>query len=186
MNKPIFGPLPYMIRVQKLVLTPKAKQWCALPYYDKKHGCPNYRGRCYEGGKRRIVMLNEIMNVHQPIYIVYNEFDLAAHMAKMLEAHPNWSERQQRNVYYWQNQSRTQLQKKVDAAAAILRQRGPIIISSGEGNGVNLYATCFHSGLKLEKIRRLKICRHLVLIGTRLRSKKTASASGPTSRRLIV
>ena len=186
MNKPIIGPLPYMIKVRKLVLTPETKAWCALPYYDKKHGCPNYKGRCYRGGRLPMTMLYEIMSIHKPIWIVYNEFDLGAHVAKMRAAHPDWSERQLRNVYYWQNQSRSQLQKKVNAAAAILKEKGPIVISSGEGNGVNLYATCYHSGLKLEKIRDLKICRHMVLIGYRKRinsSKKLkAMPGGPTAR----
>ena len=35
----------------------------------------------------------------------------------------------------------------------------------GESIGVNLYATCLISGLKLERIKGLSICRHIGLVG---------------------
>ena len=161
-----------IIEIKNLVLTPKTKQWCALPYPRHPKGCPNYWGRCYEGGKIPIRMLHTIINTNKSMWIVYNEFDLEAHMTKMKLKHPNWSEAQLRNVYYWQNQSRAELKvilmKAVREIYPSTRNRPILSYLSGEGQGVNMYATCFNSGLELDSIKEMKICRHMVIIGEKL------------------
>ncbi|MFW9854605.1 MAG: hypothetical protein ACFFFG_06075 [Candidatus Thorarchaeota archaeon] len=40
------------------------------------------------------------------------EFNLKAHRDKMKEKHPNWTEKQCRNVLYWQGGVRSRLKKK--------------------------------------------------------------------------
>ena len=174
MNEPICEKRSWIIKVQKLVITKKTKEWCALPYpghKGKKPGCPNYYGRCWNCGRSKIRLLTKDIDTKRPIWIVYNEFNLKRHMTKMKRRHPDWSERQLRNVLYWQPRSFKGLDERIKIALDLIKPR-PNIVSSGEGQGVNLYATCFHSGLKLEPIRTLKTCRHLAILGYRKTKRK--------------
>lgn len=43
-----------------------------------------------------------------------------------------------------------------------------IMLTCPEGHGVNVYVTARVNGLKLERIRGLKTCRHVALLGFRL------------------
>jgi hypothetical protein len=169
-----------LIKLNALILTKRTKSWCRAPYPGHPKGCPNYWGKCFAGGKDQLILADRFIDVNKPMYIVYNEFDLAAHMARMKEKHPTWSERQLRNIYYWQNRSHAQLNKLViQALKDIYGQPHSIVVLSGEGNGVNLYATCAIHGLKLDKIRTMKTCRHMVIIGKRRIVKRYTYASLP-------
>lgn len=161
-----------IMKLEKLIVTPRTKLWCKAQYPGHPKGCPNYWGRCFEGGRVEITLADRIVDVDKSMYIVYNEFDLAAHMARMKAKHPTWSERQLRNVYYWQNRSHAQLDRLIEQAIKeIYGKPAGLCTLSGEGNGVNLYATCAAHGLKLNKIRTMKTCRHMVILGTRRRRK---------------
>ena len=153
----------WIIPVKRLVLTTKTNIWCKLPYPRHPKGCPNYgkKAHCPPDS----LNIKEVLNLKKPIYIVYNEFDLAAHMKRMSRLHPNWSEAMLRNVYYWQNKSRAQLKTRISTAMILLNTN--VHIANAEAMGVNLYATCFVNGLKLERIKTLKTCRHVALIGWR-------------------
>ena len=156
--------LHWIKKAKKIIHNRKVLDWCGLPYPGHPKGCPNYcsgKPKC----PPEAPYVTEIMDLARPVYIVYSEFDLAGHMAKMKSRHPHWTERQQRNVLYWQNRSRKQMRDRAIEAAKILRANK--ICAMGESAGVNLYATCYLSGLRLEKIKDLKICRHIALIGWR-------------------
>lgn len=155
---------PFIIRVTKLFME-NTKRYCYSQYPGHKKGCP-MTSRCWgKGGKQR--MLTDRINVSKPMYIVFNEFDLKAHKKKMKRKLPHWTEKQCRNVIYWQPKARKQLQKKMLQALKLIYPR-PNIISSGEGEGVNLYKTCEAAGLKLDSIGPdMKICRHMVILGYR-------------------
>lgn len=154
----------WILPVKKLVLNPEAKEWCKIPYPNHPKGCPNYYGKCFCGGAKPIKMIDTFMDTSQPIYIVYVEFDLAAHVEKMRIKHPTWTERQLRNVLYWQGAQRAKLRRKVTEAIKITGLKAPIPCMPEE-HGVNVFATCAKSGLKLEPIKDLKICRHIYFIG---------------------
>jgi hypothetical protein len=99
------------------------------------------------------------------MYLVYSEFDLGAHIEKMKAAHPEWSDKQCRCVLYWQGASKKLLKGEIKKA---VKETGlKIVVDKPEGVGVNVYATCFKSGLRLERIKGLKICRHVAIIGQR-------------------
>ena len=159
-----FDKIEKMILAKKIIHNTKVSDWCGLPYPGHPKGCPNY---CSGKAKCPPVApyITEIMDLDRPVYLVYSEFNLAAHMAKMKKRHPHWTERQQRNVLYWQSRSKKQMKERAAEAVRILG--ADTICTMGEAAGVNLYATCRLSGLKLEKIKGLKICRHVALVGWR-------------------
>jgi len=152
------------LKIDKLVETPKTKGYCYLPYPRHKKGCPN-TGKCWHNN-RRMKMLSDIMDISKPIYAVYNEFDLEAHVSWMRQRHPDWSDAQLKNVIYWQPKSRKQLGAEIDKFEKTYLVQGTPIISSGEYNGVDVYATMKAAGIELDKIKDMKICRHLVFIGS--------------------
>ncbi len=64
---------------------------------------------------------------------------------------------------YWQGTSRKQLRERV--AIAKNEKETNITLYCPEAHGVNVYASAKKSGLKLERIKDLKICRHVALLG---------------------
>ena len=155
-----------ILKIKDLVVTPRTKEWCFARYPGHPKGCPNAWGRCWgKDGKYPMTLATDIINIKKPMYIVYNEYSLADHMERMKAKHPEWGERMLRNVLYWQPQSRKGLHNEISKASGIINPWPNE--SVGEGNGVNFYVTCFRAGLKLETIRTLKICRHMVLLGYR-------------------
>ena len=151
----------WIVPVRKLVHSPKVHYWCALPYPGHPKGCPYFdkRDEC----PTRTPHVTEVYDLTRPMYFVYNEFDLEAHIERMRAKHPGWSERQLRNVLYWQRTSKKEVGRRARMAIEMLKV--DCIYHRPEAIGINMYATARHSGLKLEKIRNLKICRHIILLG---------------------
>lgn len=156
--------IPYwIVPVKKLIHNKKVPEWCRLPYQRHPKGCPNY-------GKKNVCppqapYITDVIDIKKPMYLVFSEFNLEAHMDKMKARHPTWSEAGLRNVLYWQKTSRKQLKERTGIAKGLLKTN--VVIYLPEAAGVHVYATAFHSGLKLEKIRGLKFNRHISLIGFR-------------------
>lgn len=153
--------LEWILPVNKLIWGWKSRFWCKLPYPGHPKGCPNYgiKDHC----PPKSLLISKIFNLNKPTYLVFSTFDLAAHMEKMKHKYPHWTERQLRNVYYWQNISRAQLKERMMVAIKLLGTNAHTF--NPESNGVNMYATAYHSGLKLEKIKTLKTCHHIGIIG---------------------
>ncbi|TET67567.1 MAG: hypothetical protein E3J56_12655 [Candidatus Aminicenantes bacterium] len=124
---------------------------------------PNY-GR--EGCPPDALPIIEVMDLRKPIFIAFSEFDLSSHIQRMRKRHPEWSERQLRNVLYWQGTSRKEMRHWARIAQSY--GCGDLVLTCPEAHGVNVYATCFCSGLKIQKIRELSICRHVALVGFRV------------------
>lgn len=153
----------WILEVKKLVTTKSAGEWCKLKYPGHNRGCPNYGkvDRCPPKCKS----VDYYFDLSKPLYLIHSEFYLDGHAARMKEKHPNWSERQCRCVLYWQPRSRKQLKERIVKAMFLL----PVdfVATTPEAMGINVYATARLAGLKLERIRDLKICRHVALIGSR-------------------
>ena len=157
--------LPFgIIQVSRIITSRKTGEWCQYPYPNHPKGCPNY-GR--DGCPPKTLFISEIVDLRRPVYLAFSEFNLERHVSNMRLKHPTWSERQLRNVLYWQGTSRKQMRQR--ARIARLYGCGDIVLTCPEAHGVNVYATCFCSGLKLQKIERLTICRHIALVGYRNR-----------------
>ena len=136
-------------------------EWCKLPYPNHPKGCPNF-------GKKSICppqapWLHHHFNINRPLYLVHSEFDLEEHRNNMKQAHPEWSTLQCQCVLYWQPKSRKQLIERTGQAMQALGCNCFSCVP--EAMGLNVYATARKSGLKLEKIRNLKTCKHVALIG---------------------
>jgi len=154
---------PWVYPVKRLVLSEKAGDWCRLPYPGHPKGCPNFNKnpRC----PPKIGHVRRHFELCDELYLVLYEFDLAAHEERMRALHPDWSEKQLRCVLYWQPKSRKQLKER--ARLAMFKLDLNQVTYCPEGMGVNVYVTARLAGLKLEKIRELRICRHVALIGNR-------------------
>jgi len=151
---------PWLIPIKDLVLTDKHGDWCRLPYPNHKHGCPNYGRLGCPPNSRHV---RDIIDTSREMYFVHSEFNLLAHMARMSTRHPDWSERQQRNVLYWQGTSRKELRDRVSYVVPEVLMTN-MVLYCPEGRGVNVYVTARKHGLILETIQDLKICRHVALL----------------------
>lgn len=165
------APWIHRVETEDLIRSDNVGNWCRLPYPNHPKGCPKY-GKS-DDCPPRAPDVWEVFDGGRPLFFVHSEFDLAAHVAKRRAKFPEASELQLRNVYYWQQTSRKQLRGRVKQAAELL---GPDTFAMvPEAMGVNVYATAMLSGLKLERIKGLKTCRHVALIGTKVRSKDDRS-----------
>lgn len=154
----------WAIPVKKLIWKPAVRTWCAFTYPDHPQGCPNYRpGKC---DPDRELWINDLLMVQKPMWLVYSEFNLEAHAQRMKEEHSDWTERQCRNLLYWQPTSKRQMRQRTELFISVTPGADyPVYLP--EYYGVNVYATAALSGLELEPIKGLKICHHIALVGKR-------------------
>lgn len=109
-------------------------------------------------------MLGEVLDLSEQVYCVWNRFDLAAHVARMRQRHPHWSDRQLRCVLYWQPRARKQLRHKVEALLA--EEPELVAVFCPEACGVNVTATMAKVGIELEWPPR-KWAYQVALVGSR-------------------
>lgn len=147
--------------VQKLVHYPKVQDMCGWPYPGHPKGCPNYNK--YPDCPPNTPYVTDLFNVKASMFLVFSEFDLAGHVAKMKTKHLNWTDKQARCVLYWQPRSKKQMRERVKLFLKESNCNQWHFYS--EALGVNMYATASLSGLKLERIRDLKTCHHIALVG---------------------
>lgn len=153
----------WFLETNEIVLTDRTLVWCTLPYPNHPKGCPKYgSGKCAPD----LPHITEALDFDEPIYIAFSQFDLGFHERKMKARHPHWTRRQCRNVLYWQGTSRAEMRRRAKLTKTVTQS--DTIIECPEGMGVNVYATCFKVGLKLEKIKTLKNCHHVALVGRSL------------------
>lgn len=151
----------YVLPVVKLVHSPKIRDWCKLSYPGHPKGCPNY-GK-YNKCPPNSPNVEDILDTNREMFLVYSEFNLQEHVDRMKEKHPNWTDRQLRNVLYWQRISKKEM---ITRSILFAKENGfDLIIPMGESVGINLYKTCRLSGLKLESIKSLKINHHVAVVG---------------------
>ncbi len=153
---------PHIIKLKRLIISNQAGNWCRIPYEGHPRGCPNY-------GENKwcppiAPKVGKSFDLSKPLYFVHSEFDLDADILRRKKMTPGQSERQYRCVLYWQETSRKQMRERAKMAMWTLNLNA--YTACPEGMGVNVYATARVSGLKLERIRHLKTCRHVALIGT--------------------
>jgi hypothetical protein len=155
---------PFVLPVKKLIFRKQIQDYCMLPYPGHPKGCPNYgmRDHC----PPRVRLIDHYLDINRPLYLVIEEFDLSKQIQRMLILHPNWSDRQARNCLYWQKSVRNKLKQKVDLVMSVLGLDGYTTIP--EGQGVQMYSTCLLSGLKLERIRGLKLHRQIAIVGYKI------------------
>lgn len=155
---------PFVLPVKKLIFRKQVQDYCKLPYPGHKYGCPNYgmKDHC----PPKVGLIDTYLDINKPLYLVIEEFDLTQHIQRMLTLHPNWSDRQARCCLYWQKGVRNKLKERVKLVMDILGTTAYTTIP--EGMGCQMYTTCLHSGLKLERIKGLKLHRQVAIVGYKI------------------
>jgi len=148
-----------IIPLETVILDERARNgvWCTKYYKGHPKGCPNYP-KCIKSKPH--------FNTFQGYFwfAVVEPFDLKTHAENMKEKHPKWSERQCRNLLYWQNGVRSSLKKKAERFAFPLM--GDIILDIPEANGVQVFDTMEKHGLVLEK-NKPDIIHKIMFVGKR-------------------
>jgi predicted metal-binding protein len=154
-----------LIRVRHPVLDSRVRRLCRKPYPGHPHGCQNWDKK--DGCPPGAPLIKTLLDASQPLWCVYNRFDLGAHVDRMRAKHPDWSWRQLVCCLYWQGTARKQLKAKVEAA--LVQQPGLHVLYIPEACGVNITATMERLGVKLEWPPK-KWAHQVALLGT-LRSR---------------
>jgi hypothetical protein len=149
---------------KKVILDEKASNgtWCRLPYPNHPKGCPNYGKR--ESCPPFALPFNKL--VQPPYFLVIEEFDIVAHAEEMKRRHPNWTERQCRNLLYWQKGVVKRLKEKSYGFAESLGEEY-VVLEVPEANGVDLFETCKRIGINLELYPQETI-RKIMIVGKRV------------------
>ena len=145
-----------MIELVEVVYDIKARNgtWCTLAYPNHPKGCPNFP-ECPES----YFDFQDTSKIWTYWYAVVEEFDLLAHALKMKSIYPTWTERQCKNLLYWQKGVRSRLNKKARA----VYKKGDVILEIPEACGVNVFETMAKAGVVID--RYPDIVRKVMLIG---------------------
>jgi len=136
---------------------------CVQPYPGHPKGCPKFNDG-YPECPPHAPRFYDHFSVKHPVYAIINEFDMAAHVRKMRESHPTWSDRQTRNCLYWQKGARAELRKKIDTILGLEEFSGFVFTMCPEAMGVNVTWTLAEEGIILEW-PPVNIARQVALIG---------------------
>jgi len=128
------------------VLDEGMRMLCLRPYPGHSKGCQNFGKKV--GCPPKAPLLHETLDLGQPVWAVYNVFDMAGHVAKMRGLHPSWSMRQLVCCLYWQKKARKSLREEI--AKFLEGHPGTRIIACPEAQGVNLTATMISAGIEME------------------------------------
>jgi len=147
-----------IIPLETVIIDNRARDgtWCKLPYPGHPKGCPNFP-KCCESRPHFNDYEEDLK-----WYAVVEIFNLKAHADSMKEKHPKWSERQCRNLLYWQNGVRSRLRKKAEAIAFPLM--GDVILDIPEANGVQVFDTMAKQGFVIDR-QKPDIIRKVMLVG---------------------
>jgi|SRR5271157_72408 len=135
------------IELNEVVFFPQGTaKLCQMPYPGHPRGCPCFGKK--KGCPPSCPRLDEVLDLNLPVFAIINAFDLGSHIEKMRVKHPNWTERQLRNVLYWQPGARKKLRSRI----ADFRAAAPeyYIETNPEARGVNVTETLRKSGIILE------------------------------------
>ena len=128
----------------KLIIDDKVREWCILSYPDHPKGCPNY-------GKKKVCppfapYVRDYFNFDNYLVFVVVKFDIGFHISKMRVKHPNWTERQCRNLLYWQSTVMKELRRVVEEEYPNCK-----VTYIPEAMGVNVFETCRNLGIPIER-----------------------------------
>lgn len=119
---------------------------CRRPYPDHPRGCPNYGHK--EGCPPFVPLFDEKYDCTQGVYAIITEFDLKEHAGRMKAKHPLWTERQCRNLLFWQGKARKNLKAEISRFLVSHPRHG--VEMAPEALGVNVTRTLRNVGIYLE------------------------------------
>lgn len=158
-------------------LQSKTRSLCVTAYPGHPRGCPNYDKKA--GCPPNTIHITNTLDLEADVYAIWNAFDVGAHAARLLQAHPKWSDRQLYCYLYWQGTARRQLRDKIES---FLRDHPDLhIITCPEAHSVNVTKTMAQAGIALEWPPR-RISYQVVLAGTQDQQGGTQTHTGPLFR----
>ncbi len=95
----------------KPVVDENVRALCVKPYPLHKNGCPNFNKK--DGCPPSAELIQNVIDLEQDVYIIYNKYNFKDHVNKMKVKHPDWSKRQLRCCLYWQGSARKNLKQKI-------------------------------------------------------------------------
>ncbi len=128
------------------VIDYSVRSLCTRPYPGHPKGCPNFnkKKKCPPIAQK----FENIFDLTQPIYAIIHVFDFRSHIEKMKNRHPEWSERQLKNCYYWQSKARSKLKEGI--LDFLKENRNYHVTTCPEGMGINVTETMKRIGIILE------------------------------------
>ena len=123
------------------------RSFCAREYPGHKKGCPNY-GK-YSLCPPNAPMFDQIFDMTKDIYLIYYQYDIKSHLQKMKAKHPHWTDRQLRNVLYWQGTAKKYHRGEIKKFLEIYGHLG-YEVATPEALGVDVTATLAKVGIILE------------------------------------
>jgi hypothetical protein len=136
---------------------------CAKPYPGHPKGCPKFNAG-YPECPPDAMRFYSYFNIDDRVYAIVNEFNLEAQVRKMRTSHPDWSERQARNCYYWQKGARAELRRKIGIVLSNRDFKGYDFTMVPEAMGVDITWTLEKAGIILEW-PPVNIVRQVALLG---------------------
>lgn len=118
---------------------------CRKPYHNHPKGCPNWgKDKC----PPKLPKLEDFFDTKEPLYMIWNKFDIGKHIEKMRKKHPNWTDYQLKCVLYWQGTARVELKKEIEK---FKKDHPDCVVTTGpEAMGVNITETMKQLGIELE------------------------------------
>jgi hypothetical protein len=177
LTKTVLPSIKKIHTVNTLVYDTRIKSWCKFSYPGHPNGCPNYllpnKPKC----PMSTPMVNKFFNLKRPLFFTFVEFNLQEHVNNMRIKHPDWTERQLRNVLYWQAKPKHCLKKNVKLALEKYKTFFPYgkidaYCTMPESLGIHVYNTMRRHNIFLERIRHLKTARFIAFIGTKGKEHK--------------
>jgi len=134
--------------------------WCKLKYPNHPKGCPNFGKKitCPPFTKKIFDLIDP------PFYIITEEFNLEHQKKRMSKQHPEWSEKQCKNLLYWQKGVMKKLRE--EANSFLLTKKNMMVLETPEANGVNVFKTCKKLGIEISKNPQ-KLVIKVMIIGKR-------------------
>ena len=145
---------------QNLRLDKRSREWCLLPYPNHPYGCPNYgmRDTCPPAAP----LVQEFIDIQRSLWLVVVAYDIGKQAERMLQQHPDWSQRQARNLLYWQGGVNADLD--IQARVFVQEHPGTIYTLCPEAMGVNMIATAQRAGIPV-KVRPDPWVYKMALVG---------------------
>jgi len=144
-----------------LIVDYRCRALCKTPYYNHPKGCPSF-GK-HDECPPKAPLVRDVFDFDKDFYFITEEFNLEKHAYEMKLKHPHWSERQCRNLLYWQGGVRKRLKEKTEDF--IYFSRGEMIYTLlPEAMGVMVIDTALKAGIPIEKTPTWKVIK-ISLVG---------------------
>lgn len=119
---------------------------CVREYPNHKKGCPNYgeKPMC----PPNILMYDQVFNIKKDIYLIYTIYKLGDHIREYKAKFPNWTERQLRNVIYWQGTAKRIHKEEIKKFMSLHKDLNYVAVTP-ESFGVDVTETLANVGIDL-------------------------------------